>query len=118
MTGEIRGINAGLTRFELTLFLFLGLRAALESFLPLTMEKAGLVGVEAESSIGLGLLDMLAPGVLKAPSFGVFRADIRGVSISTMPVFDNPGWPREASGSVRSSNRGGPSQSPSKLGEG
>lgn len=38
MLGEILGLRAGLTRLELTLFLFFGLRAAFVSFLPFVME--------------------------------------------------------------------------------
>lgn len=79
--GEIFGLSAGLTRVELVLFLFLGLRASLgSSFLPLVIVKAGLVGVDIASIIGLGLPDKTAPGVLSGLSFGVFLADKRGVS--------------------------------------
>ena len=117
--GDIFGLNAGLTRFELTLFRFFGLRANFGSFLLLVMENAGLVGAEAESSNGLGLL---APGVLNGPNFGVFRADIRGVveSPSTIPVWilESTGRSREASGSVKSSSKGCTSKSPLKVGEG
>ena len=80
MLGDILGLSAGLTRFELTLFLFLGFRADFNSLFPLVIENAGLVGVDMASSIGLALLDVLAPGVLKGFSFGVFLADIRRVS--------------------------------------
>lgn len=76
MLGEIFGLKAGLTRVELTLFLFFGLRASFCSLLPLVMEKAGLVGVDAHSIMGLGLLEMDALGVLKGLSFGVFLVDV------------------------------------------
>lgn len=122
MLGDILGLRAGLTRFELTLFLFLGLRASFGSFLPLVMEKAGLVGVDMASSIGLGLADMEAPGVLRGFNFGVFRADRRGVSPSSFRIavsnLDRPGLSREASGRVRSSSIGGASWEPLKSGEG
>ena len=111
MLGDILGRRAGLTRFELTLFLFFGFRASFGSLLPLLMEKAGLVGVDMASIIGLGLLDMDAPGVLRGFSFGVFRADIRSVSSSsfriTVSSLGSPGRSREASGRVRSSSMGG-----------
>jgi hypothetical protein len=111
MLGEILGLRAGLTRFELTLFLFFGLRASFRSLLPLIMEKAGLVGVDMASIIGLGLLDMDWPGVLRGFSFGVFRADMRGVSSSSLRIdmsnLDINGRSREASGRVRSSSIGG-----------
>jgi hypothetical protein len=111
MLGEILGLRAGLTRFELTLFLFFGLRASFRSLLPLIMEKAGLVGVDMASIIGLGLLDMDWPGVLRGFSFGVFRADMRGVSSSSFRIdmsnLDINGRSREASGRVRSSSIGG-----------
>jgi hypothetical protein len=81
MLGEIFGLRAGLTRVEQVLFLFFALRAIFGSgFFPFVMEKAGLVGVDMGSIIGLGLLDMDAPGVLSAPNLGVFRAARRGVS--------------------------------------
>lgn len=84
MLGEILGLRAGLTRLELTLFLFFELRAVFESaLLPEAMEKAGLVGVDMGSSIGLGLPDMVPPGVLCGPIFGVFLANNRGVSWSS-----------------------------------
>ena len=83
MLGEILGLSAGLTRFELTLFRFLGLRAIFASLLPLVMVNAGLVGVDIGSSIGLGRPDIEAPGVLNGFNFGVFRAAMRGVSTST-----------------------------------
>jgi hypothetical protein len=108
MLGEILGLRAGLTRCELTLFLFFGFRASFGSLLPLVMEKAGLVGVDMASIIGLGLLDMDAPGVLRGFSFGVFR---RGISSSSLRIavssLDSPGRSREASGRVRSSSIGG-----------
>ena len=75
--GEIFGLNAGLTRLELTLPLFLTLRLPFASgFFPDVMEKAGLVGVDIASSIGLGLFDIAAPGVLSGPILGVLRADM------------------------------------------
>ena len=81
MLGEIFGLRAGLTRVEHVLFRFFVLRASFRSiFFPFVMEKAGLVGVDAESIIGLGPPDMDAPGVLSAPNLGVFRAARRGVS--------------------------------------
>jgi len=111
MLGEILGLKAGLTRLVLTLFLFFGLRADLGSFLPLAMEKAGLVGVDMASIIGLGRPDMDPPGVLNGFSFGVFRADMRGVSPSSsriaVSILDSPGRSRDASGRVRSSSIGG-----------
>jgi hypothetical protein len=111
MLGEILGLRAGLTRFELTLFLFFGFRAILRSLLPLVMEKAGLVGVDMPSIIGLGLPDMDAPGVLRGFNFGVFRADIRAMSPSSfrtaVSTLDSCGRSREASGKVRSSSIGG-----------
>jgi hypothetical protein len=120
--GEILGRRAGLTRFELTLFLFFGLRASFGSFLPFAMEKAGLVGVDMGSSIGLGLPDMVPPGVLRGFSFGVFRADRRGVSPSSSRIavsnLESPGRSSDASGRVRSSNIGGASSETLKLGEG
>ena len=120
MLGEILGLRAGLTRFELTLFLFLGLRAGFRSFLPFVMEKAGLVGVDIASSIGLGLADMEAPGVLRGFNLGVFRT--RDVSPSSFRItvsnLDRPGRSREASGRVRSSSIGGASCEPLKSGEG
>lgn len=81
MLGDIFGLNAGLTRLELTLFLFFELRADLGSPL-LPGAKAGLVGEEIALIIGLGLPDWaaLADGVLSAPNLGVFRAESRGVS--------------------------------------
>jgi hypothetical protein len=91
----------------------LGLRASFGSFLPLVMEKAGLVGVDMASSIGLGLADMEAPGVLRGFSLGVFRADIRDVSPSSFRIavsdLGRPGRSRDASGRVRSSSIGGAS---------
>lgn len=81
MLGEIFGLKAGLTRVEQVLFLFFALRTSFGSgFLPFVMEKAGLVGVDMASIMGLGLLEKEAPGVLSAPSLGVFRAANRGVS--------------------------------------
>lgn len=80
MLGEIFGLSAGLTSVEHVLFLFFALRANLGSlFLPFVMENAGLVGVDAASIMGL-LPVIVAPGVLSGLSFGVFRADRRGVS--------------------------------------
>jgi hypothetical protein len=109
MLGDILGLRAGLTRFVLTLFLFFGFRASFRSLLPLVMEKAGLVGVDMASIIGLGLPDIDAPGVLRGFSFGVFRA--RGVSLSSFLIavsnLNSPGRSREASGKVRSSSMGG-----------
>jgi hypothetical protein len=74
------------------------------------------------SSIGLGLADMEAPGVLRGFNFGVFRADRRGVSPSSFRIavsnLDRPGLSREASGRVRSSSIGGASWEPLKSGEG
>lgn len=122
MLGEILGLNAGLTRLELTLFLFLGLRASFGSFLPLVIEKAGLVGVDMASSIGLGLADMEAPGVLRGFNLGVFRADIREASPSpfriAVSILDSPGLSSDASGRVRSSSIGGASWEPLTSGEG
>jgi hypothetical protein len=66
MLGEIEtfGLSAGLTRVELTLFLFFGLRTSFKSgFLPFVRENAGLVGVEQGSIMGLGLPDSGAEGV-------------------------------------------------------
>jgi hypothetical protein len=81
MDGEIFGLRAGLTSVEQVLFLFFVLRASFGSgFLPFVMETAGLVGVDMPSIMGLGLLDIAAPGVLSAPNLGVFRAAKRGVS--------------------------------------
>src|SRR4051812_18578111 len=117
MLGEIFGRKAGLTSAELTLFLFLELRATLESTLfPLVMPNPGLVGDETALSIGLGLPESAAPaeGVLKGPSFGVFRAVIRGVGSSSscrtaVSMRDSGVLSNEASGSVRSSSAGKPS---------
>lgn len=82
MLGEILGLSAGLTRFELVLFLFFGFRASLgSSFLPLVMLNAGLVGVDMPSIMGLGRPESAPPGVLRGFSFGVFR-DARGASLS------------------------------------
>jgi hypothetical protein len=79
--GDILGLRAGLTSVEHVLFLFFALRANLRSpFFPFVMEKAGLVGVDMASIMGLGLPDMAAPGVLSGFNFGVFLADKRGVS--------------------------------------
>lgn len=83
MLGEIFGLSAGLTRFELTLFLFFELRLDFGSPLLLVPDaNAGLVGDETALSIGLGLPDCAkeADGVLSGPNLGVFRADSRGVS--------------------------------------
>jgi hypothetical protein len=122
--GEIFGLNAGLTRLELTLPLFFALRPLASSFLPEVIEKAGLVGVDMASSIGLGLVDMAAPGVLSGPILGVLRADIRGVSYcsssrNAVSILDNEGLDsKEASGRVRSSSMGGTSIEASNCGEG
>ena len=80
MLGEIFGLNAGLTRLELTLPLFFKLRPFASTLFPEVIENAGLVGVDMASSMGLGLFDMVAPGVLSGPILGVLRADMRGVS--------------------------------------
>lgn len=80
MLGEIFGMSAGLARVEHVLFRFFAVRANLDSiFFPFVMETAGLVGVVVGSSIGLGLLAIAAPGVLRGPILGVFLADMRGV---------------------------------------
>ncbi len=100
MLGEIFGLSAGLTRVELTLFLFFGLRADFESFLPFITEMTGLAGIELGSIIGLGLSDMLAPGVLCGFSFGVFREDV------DVLILDSIGLSKDASGRVRSSSMG------------
>lgn len=122
MLGEILGIKAGLTRCELTLFRFLGLRTSFVSFLPEVIEKAGLVGVDMASSMGLGRPDMDAPGVLRGLSFGVFRAHKRGVSPSASRIavsdLDKLGLSSEASGRVRSSSTGGACSDPLKSGDG
>jgi hypothetical protein len=123
MLGEIFGLRAGLTRVEHVLFLFLALRANFGSpFFPFVMEKAGLVGVDAASIIGLGLPDIAAPGVLSGPILGVFRADIRGVSCSSLWItvsnLARAGRSNEASGNVKSSIMGGASVVSLKLGEG
>ena len=82
MLGEIFGMSAGLAMVEHVLFRFFAVRANLESpFFPFVMENAGLVGVDA-SIMGLGLLPIDAPGVLRGPILGVFRAAMRGVSWS------------------------------------
>jgi hypothetical protein len=116
MLGEIMtlGLSAGLTRVELTLFLFFGLRASFKSgFLPFAMENAGLVGVEQGSIMGLGLPERAAPGVLRGFSLGVFRAARRGVfwSSSCMAVsnLNSVGVSNEASGRLRSCIMGGAS---------
>jgi hypothetical protein len=81
MLGEIFGRRAGLNMLELTLFRFLGLRAPLGSPLLLPFSaKPGLMGDATALSMGLGLADMDAPGVLSGPNLGVFRADNLGVS--------------------------------------
>lgn len=122
MLGEIFGRSAGLTRLVLTLFLFFGLRASFGSFLPFVIEKAGLVGVDIASSIGLGRPDMAPPGVLSGFNFGVFRAGIRGVPASrsrnAVSNLDSPGRSNDGSGRVRSSRVGGASLEPSKFGDG
>jgi hypothetical protein len=122
MLGEILGRRAGLTRLVLTLFRFFRLRPVFGSgFFPV-MEKAGLVGVDMGSSIGLGLAERLAPGVLSGLSLGVLRADIRGVSVSSsrkaVSNLDSGGRSKEASGSARSSRIGGTPEGASKRGEG
>jgi hypothetical protein len=98
------------------------LRTSFGSFLPLVMEKAGLVGVDMASSMGLGLADMEAPGVLRGFNLGVFRADARNASPSSFRIavsnLDKPGRSRDASGRVRSSSIGGASWEPVKSGEG
>jgi hypothetical protein len=116
MLGEIDtfGLRAGLTSVELTLFLFFEFRASFRSdFVPFVMVKAGLVGVKTGSIIGLGRPDMAAPGVLRGFSFGVFRADNRGVlwssSQSVVSSLNKAGRSREASGRIRSSIAGGAS---------
>jgi hypothetical protein len=79
MLGDIFGLSAGLTSVELELFLFL-LRASFESpFLP--KGNPGLVGDATALREGLGFPDKaaLAEGVLRGPSFGVFRDDNLGV---------------------------------------
>ena len=123
--GEIFGLNAGLTRLEVTLPLFLVLRPLASSFFPEVNEKAGLVGVDIASSIGLSLFDIDAPGVLSGPIFGVLRADTRGVSCcspswNAVSILDKEGRPdsKEASGRVRSSSVGGISIVASNRGEG
>jgi hypothetical protein len=126
MLGDILGRRAGLTRLELTLFRFLRLRPSLGSdFFPEAMENAGLLGVDMASSIGLGLFERLARGVLSGPSLGVLRADIRGVSASSslssrkaVSNLDRDGLSKEASGSARSSRTGGTPDGPSNRGEG
>lgn len=83
MLGEIFGLSAGLTKVELTLFLFFALRPNLGSgFFPFVMLNAGLVGVDMASIMGLGRPDIAPPGVLSGFNLGVFRADNRGVSSS------------------------------------
>jgi hypothetical protein len=90
MLGEIFGLRAGLMSVEHVLFLFFAFRANFGSpFFPFVIEKAGLVGVDIASIIGLGLPDMAAPGVLSGPIFGVFRADMRGVSSPSMMTVSN-----------------------------
>ena len=124
MLGEIFGLNAGLTRLELTLPLFFRLRPCLgSSFFPEVMENAGLVGVDMGSSMGLGLFDMAAPGVLRGPILGVLRADMRGVSTSlsrnAVSILDKEGLgSNEASGRARSSIIGGGFMEASNCGEG
>ena len=123
MLGDILGRRAGLTRLELTLFRFLRLRPSLGSdFFPEVMENAGLVGVDMASSMGLGLFERLAPGVLSGPSLGVLRAAMRGVSASSsrraVSILDNDGLSRDASGNARSSKMGGTLEGASNRGEG
>lgn len=124
MLGEIFGLKAGLTRLELTLPLFFALRPPFaSSFFPDVIENAGLVGVDMGSSIGLGLFDIDAPGVLSGPILGVLRADIRGVSCSAsrkaVSILDNEVLgSNEASGRARSSNGGGMLIEASNCGEG
>jgi hypothetical protein len=119
--GEIFGLSAGLTRVEHVLFLFFALRANLGSlFFPLVTEKAGLIGVEAASIMGL-LPVMAAPAVLSGLSFGVFRADKRGVSSPSwiaVSSLSSAGRSNEASGKVKSSIMGGASTVSLKLGDG
>lgn len=112
--GEIFGLNAGLTRLALMLPLFFTLRPVFaSSFLLDVMEKAGLAGVDIGSSIGLGLFDIAAPGVLSGPILGVLRADMRCVSYSSpsrkaVSILEIEGLDSsEASGRARSSIRGG-----------
>jgi len=80
MLGEILGRKAGLTRLDVTLFLFLEFRADLAS--PFLLNNAGLVGDEPALSIGLGfpVCAIVPDGVLSGPSLGVFLATSRGVS--------------------------------------
>jgi hypothetical protein len=122
MLGEIFGLSAGLTRVEHVLFLFFALRANLGSpFFPFVMEKAGLVGVDITSSMGLGLPAMAAPGVLSGPILGVLRAAIRDVSSPSQMIvsnLDRAGRSNDASGRVKSSITGGASTVSLKLGEG
>lgn len=123
MLGEIFGLSAGLTRLELTLPRFFALRPLASVFFPEVMEKAGLVGVDMASSMGLGLFDMVAPGVLNGPSLGVLRADMRGVSSSAswkaVSNLDNEGLDSsDASGRARSSSVGGTFMQASNCGEG
>ena len=121
--GEILGLNAGLTRLELTLPLFFALRPFISIFFPEVIENAGLVGVDMASSIGLGLFDMVAPGVPSGPNLGVLRAAMRGVSCSpswkAVSSLDSDGLDSsEASGRARSSNMGWTLAEASNCGEG
>lgn len=76
------------------------------------------------SSMGLGRPDMAAPGVLKGFSLGVFRADKRGVPLSSsssriaVSDLDKLGLSRDASGRVSSSSIGGACSEPLKSGDG
>jgi hypothetical protein len=122
MLGEIFGLSAGLTMVEQTLFLFLALRTNFGSpFFPFVMEKAGLVGVDMASSMGLGLPDTAAPGVLSGSILGVFRAVMRGVSSPSQMTVSNlvkADRSNDASGRVKSSIKSGVSTVSLKLGEG
>lgn len=84
MLGLIFGTNAGETIFEpLVLILprFLLPLPPLPSFLSRKMTE-GVVALIGDAAIGDCIADpgRAEAGVLKGPSFGVFRADIRGVS--------------------------------------
>lgn len=123
MLGEIFGMSAGLAMVEHVLFRFFAVRANLVSpFFPFVMENAGLVGVDAPSTIGLGRLAIEAPGVLRGPILGVFLADIRGVSWppsrTAVSILARAGRSRDASGRVRSSIMAGGSIVSLKFGEG
>jgi hypothetical protein len=122
MLGENFGLRAGLMWAEHVLFLFFVLRANFGSpFFPFVIEKAGLVGVDMGSIMGLGPPDMAAPGVLRGPILGVFRADMRGVSSpSIMTVSSGARGSRsnDGSGRVKASIIGGASILSLKLGDG